>query len=237
MHYRLEGITRRHGDLVVMEGLNLEIEGDGMLVILGPSGCGKTSLLRIIAGLDEGFVGSRTGFEDCRFSFAFQEPRLLPWSTVLDNVLFALSSTGMGRDEAVARTRRLLRLAGLEAEEGQRPFELSGGMRQRVSLVRAFAFPSNFILLDEAFQSVDIRLRQDLMRLFVDLREIESKSALLVTHDPAEALFLADRVIILSQRPAKIIDDFAIDVAREQRFPGSPRLQEHEARLYAGLLS
>jgi NitT/TauT family transport system ATP-binding protein len=236
MPYRLEGVSRRFGELLVLECIDLTVDEGSMLVILGPSGCGKTSLLKVVAGLDTGHTGTRRGFESCRFSFAFQEPRLLPWASVLENVLFALSSSGLEREDAVLLARRLLDLAGLGTFETRKPFELSGGMRQRVSLVRAFAYPANFLVLDEAFQSVDIRLKQELMALFVELRELEPKTALLVTHDPTEALLLADRVIVLSPRPARIVDDFSIEIARKDRFPGSPRLADSETRLYAGLL-
>jgi NitT/TauT family transport system ATP-binding protein len=207
-----------------------------MLVILGPSGCGKTTLLNIIAGLCSPDAGERIGLQSSTFSYAFQEPRLLPWKTSLDNALFALSGSGLTSIESLRRVRRLLLQAGISSIEKALPSELSGGMKQRLSLVRAFAFPSDYILLDEAFQAVDMRTRLELMDVFIELKEKEEREAILVTHDVDEALYLADRIVVLSDRPAKIIEDFAITVPRANRWLGSDDLAPIERRLYGLLL-
>jgi NitT/TauT family transport system ATP-binding protein len=155
----------------------------------------------------------------------------------MDNALFALSGAGLGGPETRSRTASLFRAAGLSGYEDYRASELSGGMRQRVSLVRAFAFPADFMLLDEAFQSVDIGLKRELMRVFLELRGLEKRTALLVTHDPNEALWLADRVVVLSARPARVVDEFVIATAREKRVIGSSEMTAYEARIYAALLA
>ncbi|MEI6388495.1 MAG: ABC transporter ATP-binding protein [Spirochaetota bacterium] len=236
MPFELRGITRRFGGHEVLAGIDLSIEKGAMVVILGPSGCGKTTLLRIVAGLDPEHGGTRLGFDQSRFSYAFQEPRLLPWLSVLDNARYALSGSGLPPAEATDRIMRLVSLAGLAGHEQKRPAELSGGMRQRASLVRAFAYPNDFLLLDEAFQSVDLRLRRELIELFLDLRALEDNTALLVTHDPTEALLVADRVVILSDRPARVLDDFMIPSIPIARTPGSPELAAFEQRIYRSVL-
>jgi NitT/TauT family transport system ATP-binding protein len=234
--FELSGITRSYDGHEVLAGIDLAIEEGAMVVILGPSGCGKTTLLRIVAGLDREHGGRRRGFDKARFSYAFQEPRLLPWLSVLENARYALSGSGLGPGEATERIMRLVSLAGLAGHEQKRPAELSGGMRQRASLVRAFAYPNDFLLLDEAFQSVDLRLRRELIELFLDLRAIEDNTALLVTHDPTEALLVADRVVILSDRPARVLDDFRIPAGRDARTPGSPGVAAFEERIYRSVL-
>ncbi|MDA8409149.1 MAG: ABC transporter ATP-binding protein [Treponema sp.] len=236
MAYSLIAIRRSFGDLLVLDGVDIEIPPSQLLVILGPSGCGKTTLLKIVAGLDPAFEGRREGFERARFSFVFQDHRLLPWKSAVENALFALSGSGLSRAEALTRIERYVGLSGLGGHADRPIRELSGGMRQRASLVRAFAMPADFLLLDEAFQSVDLKRKRELMGVFLDLRAMERNVSILVTHDPAEALWLADRVIVLSDRPARVIDAFDVDTPRERREPGTPEVATLERRLNAALL-
>lgn len=236
MAFRLCDIRRSFGGLEVLAGVDIEFGPSQLLVILGPSGCGKTTLLKIVAGLDGAFSGIRQGFEGCRFSFVFQEHRLLPWKSVVGNALFALSSTGMDRSQAMARIGDFVRLSGLSGHENRPVRELSGGMRQRAALVRAFAMPSDILLLDEAFQSVDLKRKRELMRLFLGLRDMEKNASILVTHDPWEALWLADRIVVLSDRPTRVVDAFDIDLPREEREAGMSAIATLETRLAAALI-
>ena len=231
MGYELRGLKASYDGLAVLDGISLDLEPGTITVLLGPSGCGKTTLLNLIAGLKSPDEGHRLGFDGCRFSYAFQEPRLLPWLDCRENVAFALSGI-LGRAEALARVDRFIAAAGLEEQALRRPAELSGGMRQRLSLARAFSFPSDVLLLDEAFQAVDLRLKLDLMDVFLRLLREEGRTVVCVTHDVEEAAYLADRAVVLSPKPARVVDSFAVDAPRAERALGSAVTMEAEARLY-----
>ncbi len=228
---RLSGIHLAYEGTQVLAGIDMDFLEGGINVILGPSGCGKTTLLNLVAGLRRQDQGEREGLEGLGFSYAFQEPRLLPWLTARDNAALALAGL-MGRQEARSRVLPLLGAAGLEEAANLRPEALSGGMRQRLSLVRAFAYPAQVLLLDEAFTAVDLRTRIDLMDVFLRLWAAERPTVIAVTHDVEEAAYLADRVFVLSARPAKVVEAFDIRVPRADRSLGSAATMEAEARLY-----
>ena len=228
---RMSGIRKSFGDLLVLDGFGADFPESSVTAILGPSGCGKTTLLNIAAGLISPDSGEIEGFSASTFSYAFQEPRLLPWSSARDNILFALSGLS-DRKLTAERTDRYLAAAELAPFADSRPSGLSGGMRQRLSLARAFAFPSEVLLLDEAFSSVDLKIRIDLMDLFSRLWEEERRTTLMVTHDIQEAVYLADRVLVLSPRPARLIADVPLRTARATRRFGSSEEREAESRLY-----
>jgi NitT/TauT family transport system ATP-binding protein len=236
MAYELKDILASYDGVPVLDRVSLSLEKGSITVVLGPSGCGKTTLLNLIAGLKESDGGSRLGFEGCRFSYAFQEPRLLPWLDCRENLAFALSglvsADGLAEEGAAARIDRFLAAAGLEGAAARKPNELSGGMRRRLSLARAFAYPSDMLLLDEAFQAVDLRMKLELMDAFLDLLREEGRTVVCVTHDVEEASYLADRAVVLSPRPARIIDSFSVEAPRAERALGSAATMEAEARLY-----
>jgi NitT/TauT family transport system ATP-binding protein len=229
--YELESLWASYEGVPVLDRISLELERESITVILGPSGCGKTTLLNLIAGLKSPDSGRRIGFEGCRFSYAFQDPRLLPWLDCRENLAFALSGA-LRREEALARVDRFLESAGLAEAAKRKPPELSGGMRRRLSLARAFAFPSDMLLLDEAFQAVDLRMKLELMDVFLGLMREEKRTVVCVTHDVEEAAYLADRAVVLSPRPARIVDSFAVETPRPDRALGSTATMEAEARLY-----
>lgn len=231
MAYSLRDLRASYDGLPVLDGISLDLAPESITVILGPSGCGKTTLLNLIAGLKEAESGERTGFEGCRFSYAFQEPRLLPWIDCRENAAFALTGS-LPREEALARVDRFLAAAGLSESSALKPGQLSGGMRQRLSLARAFAFPSDVLILDEAFQAVDLRMKLELMNVFLGLLREEGRTVVCVTHDVEEAAYIADRAVVLSPRPARVIDSFAVDVPRSRRSLGAAAMREAESRLY-----
>ena len=236
MKYSFEGLFFSYGTLKVLDGISAEFPLSSVSAILGPSGCGKTSLLNLLAGLAKPESGRLEGFPGSSFSYCFQEPRLLPWLSARDNLLFALS----GLTDAETKTRRtdsFLGGAGLASFAASLPGELSGGMKRRLALARAFAFPSNILLLDEAFSAVDLKLRIDLMDLFARLWEEERRTTILVTHEIQDAHYLADRIIVLSRRPATIIETMEIGTPRRDRVYGSVESMELGAKLYRAVLS
>jgi ABC-type nitrate/sulfonate/bicarbonate transport system ATPase subunit len=184
----------------VIRGLALRLETGAFGAIMGPSGCGKTTLLRIAAGLDSDFLGTRRVSHAQRLGMVFQEPRLLPWRTVEENISLVLPAGDEGTDLAP-----LIDTLGLASHMAHYPGELSLGLARRVAIARAFAVRPTLLLLDEPFVSLDeitaARLREELAAL--TLRE--GTTTLCVTHDPAEAAELADHLFVLSQRPAAVI--------------------------------
>jgi NitT/TauT family transport system ATP-binding protein len=211
----------------VFKKLSLELGGESPVAILGPSGCGKTTLLRLIAGLLKPESG-----EVCTapVSMVFQEPRLLPWKTALENTALPLAEKA-GKKEAEAKARHFLGLVSLEHKAASPPGELSGGERQRVNLARAFACPAEILLMDEPFQSLDIPLRVKLMDLSLSLLEDIPRLAVIVTHDPREAVYMGKRILVLGRAPRGFIHDEALDRNREAY--GSPARLTTEQKLIA----
>ena len=234
--YELINISKYYDSIEVLRDISLTLTAGTITIVLGPSGCGKTTLLNIMAGLIVPDKGSRPGFASARFSYAFQESRLLPWMSAEANLSFALKgaiqAAVLDEAEAEKRSREFMEAAGLASCAGRLPGMLSGGMRQRLSLARAFAYPADVLLLDEAFQSVDLRTKIDLMDSFLALWKRERPTVIAVTHDIEEAVYLADRIVVLSGKPAQIIDDFEIAEAHQNRRLGSDSSAEASARLY-----
>lgn len=207
----------------VLGGIDLEIERRSVVALVGPNGCGKSTLLRVIAGLltaAAGTVeveGAAVRGPDQRVGLVFQEPRLLPWRTSLTNVAFPLEVAGHPEAERTARARGLLRLVGLDGWADARPGELSGGMRQRVAIARALALEPSVLLLDEPFSALDSLTRERFNIELLRLWERIGATIVLVTHSIPEAVFLADRVVVLSPRPAVVTADIAVDLPRPRR--------------------
>jgi len=191
--------------------------------MLGPSGCGKTTLLNIIGNLIPPDSGELIGFENKVFSYVFQDPRLLPWKTVRGNIEFVLSRE-MPSDEREKHTEQLIKQVELDGFAGFYPSQLSGGMRQRVSIARAFACPSDIILMDEPLKGLDAGLKKNLINWFLKLWKTDRRTVIFVTHDVDEALLLSDRVIVLSQPPTRILTHMNIDQPAGERDPGSEHL-------------
>jgi NitT/TauT family transport system ATP-binding protein len=223
----------------IFQNLSLEMYSkESPLVILGPSGCGKTTLLRLIAGLIKPATGEilidGKNVSDCWVSMVFQEPRLLPWKTALENVSLPIKEK-MGTQTATKQARHFLNMVSMEDNATALPAELSGGQQQRVNLARAFAAEGDILLLDEPFQSLDIPLRIELMELTLSLLADNLRIAIMVSHDPREALYLGNRILVLGESPRGIIYDEAVTLNREERGYGSVAQGAMEQKLI-GLL-
>ena len=213
--------TTDSGPLPVLDGLDVSVQEGGFCAVVGPSGCGKSTLTRLIAGLmkpDEGEVwlhGERVTGPRSTVGMAFQNPVLLEWRTILKNVMLPLEIVpgGLKGKAAEDRARSLLALVGLEGFEDKRPSELSGGMRQRASLCRALVHQPDVLILDEPFGALDAFTREDLWQTMHEVKAKEPFTAVLITHDLREAIFLGDQVVVLSGRPART--QYVMDVERE----------------------
>jgi NitT/TauT family transport system ATP-binding protein len=206
--------------MVALDTIDLRVPVGQVAAIVGPSGSGKSTLLRLIAGLlppDTGAitVGDRvvTG-PDPRVGLVFQEPRLLPWRQALDNVAYPLELAGRPRAEREARARELMALVGLAGFEDALPAQLSGGMAQRVALARALTLEPRVLLLDEPFGALDALTRDRLDEELLVLWERLGATIVIVTHSIPEAVFLADRVVVLSARPGRVVADVPVDLPR-----------------------
>lgn len=212
--FRVKGISKNYGDLKVLDQLDLEFPENRITMILGPSGCGKTTLLNMMAGLIKPDAGSLEVPEEV--SYLFQEPRLLPWLTVAENLRLVLEGRGTFQ-EIEERITRFLTAAQVSQYAGYYPAQLSGGLRQRAALARAFAFPAFFLLMDEPFKSLDIKIRYKLLTDFIRMWRQEPRTVVAVTHDVREAVELGDKVILLSDKPTGIRKQFEIELPQEKR--------------------
>lgn len=236
MSYTINRLEKHYESTPVLAGIDLAIPEGAITVVLGPSGCGKTTLLNILAGLDHDYAGSIDGFAAGRASYVFQEDRLLPWKSARDNIAFVLRPSIEAAD-AQRLSWQALRAVGLDDQADSMPAAMSGGQRRRVALARAFAYPSDFLLLDEPFSSLDLKTRIAVMDLFVKIRATDGRSAVVVTHDVREAIYLADRIAVLSERPARVLDVVDLSLDRSQRSYTSSAAVELETRLYGSILS
>lgn len=201
----------------VLDNISLDIYDD-FTSIIGPSGCGKTTLLKIIAGIESFDTGEIVYYDkNIKVGFVFQSPTLLPWMTVLENVMLPLGALGMNKEKAEEIARRYLSLVGLHEFKDFYPGELSGGMRQRVNIAKSIATEPTILLLDEPFSHLDTLTAENLRSEILDLwlsGVTSVKSIILVTHNVDEAILLSDRVVILTPRPARILKIIDIDIPR-----------------------
>jgi len=184
------------------------------VALVGPSGCGKTTLLNIVAGLDDGFSGRIERPADARIGYVFQEPRLLPWRTVAANLRLVLEGP---RAEVEARIREVLAEVGLAGEEATYAANLSLGMARRVAIARALVIDPDILLLDEPFVSLDEPTARRLRLLLLDLLERHHPTTLFVTHDLREAVMIAERMVVLSAPPARLVADVPISLTAAER--------------------
>jgi len=204
-----------HGGVVAIAGVDLDVAPGEFVALLGPSGCGKSTLLRLVAGLDRADGGTIEAETD-RVAFVFQDAHLLPWRTVLANVALPLELAGVPAETRLSEARAAIEQVGLADAMDRRPAELSGGMRMRVSLARALVTRPRLLLLDEPFAALDeltrARLDDQLRELWLAL----GMTVLFVTHSITEAAYLAERAVVFSARPARVVAERRIDLPRER---------------------
>ena len=203
-----------------LEGIDLEVGENELVTLVGRSGCGKSTLLRIVAGLIAPSEGRVTiGGDEVRgarrdVALAFQRPALLPWRNVLENVLLPVEIMGLDRKAHRALAEELLALVGLEGFEGASPWELSGGMQQRVALCRSLIYEPKVLLMDEPFAALDALTREELSLELQRIFQERGKTILFVTHSISEAVLLADRVVVMTPRPGRIAEIVPVDAPR-----------------------
>ncbi len=219
MEYRDRSADNRsNARLVAIEAMDLDVHDGEFVSLLGPSGCGKSTFLKIVNGLLKASAGeirlrrnSKGGRED---AMVFQDAALFPWYSVLDNVSYGLVCAGVKQEEARKRSMPLIELVGLSGFEHKYPYQLSGGMQQRANLARALAVDAPILLMDEPFASLDAQTRELMQAELLRIWNASQKTVVFVTHQIDEAIFLSDRVVVMSARPGRIIDDIRIDLPR-----------------------
>ena len=213
-------ISHAYDDVIVHDRLSFGVHENEFLCIGGPSGCGKTTLLDILAGIlppSRGRVlldGRPADPKKHNISFVFQEPSTLPWLTVKDNIAVGLRIKKRPHDEIEEKLKDILETGGLTGSERFYPHQISGGMKQRVAIARAFATDADLILMDEPFVSLDQPTRARMQQEVLDIWQHHKRTCIFVTHNLEEAVFLGDRVLVLSAKPARIIGDIRVDLAR-----------------------
>jgi NitT/TauT family transport system ATP-binding protein len=217
----IDGLTKafagRDGPVQAIQELTLELRRGEFCAIVGPSGCGKTTLLRILAGLEEPTSGSIVfggGGDEGRSALVFQGNSLFPWLSVLDNVAYSLWARGVGKRERHEAARRYIESVGLSRFVNAYPHQLSEGMRQRVAIARAFCADPELLLMDEPFAALDEQNRTLLQEELLGIWQKSGQTVLFVTHSIDEAITLADRILVMSARPARIMADFRVPFSR-----------------------
>jgi NitT/TauT family transport system ATP-binding protein len=222
---RLAGVSKvfGHGASAVraLDKISLEVPPGEFTCLIGASGCGKSTLLSLVAGLEQPTAGEvSTG--GSRVALMFQEPALFPWLTAAGNIELALRARGSGKAERRHRTAELLEAVHLGEFGKKRPHELSGGMRQRVALARALAQDADVLLMDEPFGALDAMTRDVLHDELDRICASRQLTVLFVTHNVREAVRLGDRVVVLSSRPGRVVDEFAVPIDRPRRIDSAP---------------
>lgn len=222
----VKAVSKRYasdkGGVLALQSIDIAVKPGEFVTIVGPSGCGKSTALYIIAGFIEADEGSVT-VGDKRVTgsgidrgVVFQEYALFPWLTVEGNIEYGLQTTGVRKEERRQIVRRLVALIGLEGFETRFPRELSGGMKQRVAIARTLAYDPEILLLDEPFGALDAQTRETLQDELLRIWLSTGKTVVMITHDVSEAVYLSQRVLVMSRRPGRIVEEFAVDVDRRQ---------------------
>jgi len=213
-------VTRAGSTVLALDNVSVDIEANQFVTLVGPSGCGKSTLLKIISGVippSEGSLsldGQPLTRPSRKLGMVFQRPILLPWRSVLDNVLFPIEMLGWPVEKYRDEAYRLINFVGLGGFEKALPRELSGGMQQRVAICRALIYDPQVLLMDEPFGALDAMTREDLSVELLRIWTERKKTVLFVTHSISEAVLLADRVIIMTARPGRVVKDLTVDLPR-----------------------
>ena len=228
--------------LLALDDISFSVRDGEFVVIIGPSGCGKSTLLQMLAGLETPTSGTLlhngqpiTGPDPDR-SLIFQQPSLLPWLSVIDNVAFGLTLKGLSKQERYRRADSFLGEVGLRSFAKKYPHQLSGGMQQRACIARALCLGTDIILMDEPFAALDVQTRYKMQKFLLDIWAGSGKTVIFVTHHIDEAVFLADRVIILTARPGRLLESVSINMPRPREVI-SPDFERHRAMFIEHLRS
>ena len=204
-----------NGGLHAVENISFEVRPQEFLCVVGPSGCGKSTLLRVLAGLltpTKGKIAFAGG--EPRIGMVFQDSNLMPWRSVLENIILPLELEGIDEKESQSKAQDLIDLVGLKGFEDNLPRDLSGGMAHRVALARSLVHDPDILLLDEPFASLDALTRERMGTELLRIWQARQKTVIMVTHSISESLFLADRVLVLTQRPGSIKLDLDVELPR-----------------------
>lgn len=213
----LKNIMKSYGSKKVLDGISVEIPERKVTAVLGESGCGKSTLLNIIAGKIKDFKGEVL-FEaehNMGISYIFQEDTLIPWKTIYENLAFVLKGK-ISPEELDSRIKKYLGIVELNSCENEYPSMLSGGMKRRAGIARAFSFPSTYLFMDEPFEFLDIKIKKEIMEAFIKLQKQEHKSVIFITHDIDSAVELGEKIIVLTPKPTKIRKIFENPFALER---------------------
>jgi NitT/TauT family transport system ATP-binding protein len=237
-------LARSESLFTAVDGVDLEIRDGEFVAIVGPSGCGKTTFLNAVDGLMP-IAGGSLRLDDREITapgrdraMVFQQPGLLPWRTVLGNVVFGAEAQGMmSKSEALERAKQQIDLVGLAGFEDAYPSELSGGMQQRVNLARALLTDPEMLLLDEPFAALDAQTREMMQLELLKIWNRDRKTALFITHDIKEAIYLADRVIVFTKRPGRVKSSIDVDIARPRdlRVKRDPKFVRYEDEIWESI--
>lgn len=201
---KIQNLRKYYNHKKILSDLTFDVDDNQIVALVGPSGCGKTTLLNILSGLDSEYTGYVHNYFQ-KVGYVFQEDRILPWMTVFENIKIVREE---GSNEEV---QQFIDMAGLSGYENYYPEELSGGMKQRCAIARALYFGSDFLLMDEPFKSLDYILKQQMLSDLKKIQEQQRTSILMVTHDIEEAIFIADKILVLQKNPCKIVREITLD--------------------------
>ena len=242
-HINVRFETPDDGPVIAVDDVSLDVAPGEFLSVIGPSGCGKSTLFNVIGGLLGGYegrvsvAGETISGPHASIGMVFQEESTFPWRSVTDNVAFPLELIGMPKDKRIQRARHFIKLVGLDGFENRYPGELSGGMRQRVSLARTLASEPKILLMDEPFAALDEQTRLLLGDKVLQIQQDLKQTTLLITHNITEAVQMSDRILVMTYRPGKVKRIVNIDLPRPRtsEIVGSEAFGRHVAQIWADL--